>query len=298
MSTSFTALLRREWMQHHRGWAAMMAAPPLLLLLAVVFAPRPDHPLGPALTMMITCLAVTGMGLAVAWLFTAFQLPGLARRDQQDRSIEFWLSLPTSPAASVGATLLMHGLLVPLAAVAFGALASILVGLVVVASAFGVASWAELPGWTMLAAGVAGTLRLAFGACLATLWVAPLALVLMVASALLKRWGVPAVVALVGIGGEVLRRVYGLSIVGDTLRGLVTQAGHAMVFNLHREPAAVRLDPQGDNAAEVLGLLPSWAWRDALDALAALAQPLFVFSLLASVACFWALVALRRRGGR
>ena len=101
----FRTLLLREWMQHRRGWQVLMAVPLVVLALVAVFGTLhvqvedldvgPDAP-GP-LPMALAAVAGVGMlSLGLAWAASMLQSPGLARRDVQDRSIEFWLSLPTS----------------------------------------------------------------------------------------------------------------------------------------------------------------------------------------------------------
>ena len=111
----FSTLLQREWMQHHRGWLVLMLAPPVVALIALLlpFSSVEVGPLQPAELMSMASIVVTLIVLGLAAISVLIQAPGLARRDRQDRSIEFWLSLPPSHAASIGATLLMHLLLVP-----------------------------------------------------------------------------------------------------------------------------------------------------------------------------------------
>ena len=83
-----------------------------------------------------------------------FQTPGLARRDRQDRSIEFWLSLPTSHTASVAAPVLMHLVVVPLLALLIGAAFSYAIGLALIWKVFGAAQALALPWGELIAVGV------------------------------------------------------------------------------------------------------------------------------------------------
>jgi ABC-2 type transport system permease protein len=294
-SSRFMTLLRREWMQHHRGYLVLMGVPPLLLLAVLLLAPNVHmQPSDPTLMMAAAMAAVTGVVLTVSWIAVAFQAPGLARRDTQDRSIEFWLSLPVGHASSIGATLLMHGLLIPLLALAVGFLSSQLIGALAVGMTHGAGALASLPWPQLLVIGFAGLLRAAFGVVLASLWVSPLVLCLMLASAALKRWGVPAVMATLGIGGLVLDKVYGITIVGDTIGGLMHQAGKSLLGASRDEPMEI----DGDNIEQmhnVLGMFPQWAAHDALAALTNLAQPLFVFAIAVAGLCFLGLVQVRRR---
>ncbi|TXI22776.1 MAG: hypothetical protein E6Q67_05595, partial [Roseateles sp.] len=95
MNSHIPTLLLREWMQHKRGWLIAAFAPPLLFLAMLPFGHvsglPTEHPELVALgILMVSACAV----FAICLLVALFQLPGLARRDVQDRSIEFWLSLP------------------------------------------------------------------------------------------------------------------------------------------------------------------------------------------------------------
>ncbi|MFS9605847.1 hypothetical protein, partial [Klebsiella pneumoniae] len=72
-------------------------------------------PLEQAQLVALSAVLVSALaGYGVCLLVALFQLPGLARRDMQDRSIEFWLSLPGRSSESVAATVLAHGWLAPL----------------------------------------------------------------------------------------------------------------------------------------------------------------------------------------
>jgi len=93
MWTRFKTLMLREWMQHHKGWLLVMAVPPLIFLALLPFG-QVEIELAElsamalaAVAMGLCTVAVTG----ISWGAAMLQLPGLARRDQQDRSIEFWL---------------------------------------------------------------------------------------------------------------------------------------------------------------------------------------------------------------
>jgi len=298
--TRFAPLLRREWMQHHRGYLALAVIPPVLLLLVLTLGPdvqiQPALSNAPMVLMPLAIILVTVLVAALTWLGMAFQLPGLARRDQQDRSIEFWLSLPVSHGASVGATLLFHAILVPLAALVIGWAFSHVLGLVMVAMVSGAATWSTLPWGLLLPDALVLLLRMALGLTLATLWVSPLLMVLMLASAGLKRWGVPAVIAGTVGTGLVLHHGFGITGIADTLAQLMQQAA----FALSPWGASERHLHVGENGADLLQVLqvfPSVAGRSAIDALQALASPLFVAAMAVSAACFYGLVLLRQRNG-
>ena len=292
----FNTLLLREWMQHHRGWLVLMLAPPLLILLLVPFGTVEFNPgeLGPmpAVTLaMMAMAAVPALVLGITAVSLLFQTPGLARRDRQDRSIEFWLSLPTSHSASIGATILMHLVLVPLLALTLGALLSHVIGFALVWKVFGPAAAFALPWGMLVSAGAAGLARALLGVLLACAWLMPLLLLTMAASAWLKRWGVPVLGIALGIGHKLLAALYGVTLIGDTVGGLLVNARRAIVHDLPPRNHGV------DATLAWLADASSWFLSDALAALRDLAQPLFLFALLASAAGFWLLVLRRSRNG-
>jgi ABC-2 type transport system permease protein len=307
----FPSLLQREWMQHRLGWIIMLAAPFAVTAILAVFGAVSfdfsNHGNGDDGTvvekvpsaLILACASVGAMvslTLAVACLFALFQAPGLARRDTQDRSIEFWLSLPQGHAQSLSATLLAHLLLVPWAALVAGLAGGLVVSLLVVAKAWSLAAWATLPWGVMLAAAVMMTLRLALGLALALLWLSPLILLTMAASAWLKRWGVPLVACVLVIGGLVLEKLYGITFIGDALRTIGENAGRALFF-ADRSGAQHRLvvNP-GDDLLPYLREVPSWVIGDIGSALQQLATPAFV-AALAVAALGFALLVLRRQRG-
>ena len=306
-SKRFAALLQREWMQHQRGWWIVMAVPVIVLLLVAIYGDvnitlDADGDTSVVRTPSAVLLAMGSLGglaignLALTWLSALVQAPGLARRDLQDRSIEFWLSLPIGHAQSLGATLMTHLLLVPWMALVVGAAGGLLVSLVVVIKAWGVAAWFSLP-WGALVGGLAVTLlRLAAGLVLATLWVAPLLLVAMAASAWLKRWGLPTVVAVVGVTGVVLDSFFDWPIVWETLQIIGRSAGRALIGADRDGPPHLQHVADEDGATQILHALPSWAFEDLGQALHAMLSPVFAAGLAVAAAAFVLLVLRRSRG--
>lgn len=291
-STSrFATLLLREWMQHKRGWLITLLLPPALFLALLPFGEMqgaPDSPLVVGLVpMLITPVAL----FAITWISAMFQLPGLARRDVQDRSIEFWLSLPASHAESIGATLLTHVLLVPLTALATGYLLGVLMSFAVVLKIGGLAGWAHVPWLQVLSLSLPLLLRAVAGVLLMTLWLAPLMLVFMAASAWLKRWGVPAVLLSIGIGGALLTKLYGNPIVWELLSAQRMGALRALMDAPHDLARAI--EEMGSGGAPFAS--GSWALQDLGSALQQAASPNFVGGLLLAAACFGLLVLRRRR---
>jgi hypothetical protein len=293
-TSRFATLLRREWLQHGRGYLLLSLIPAGLMLLGIVIGWKhvQVQPGIPMLAMAISTLGVTWVIVALVCVAVLFQLPGLARRDMQDRSIEFWSSLPVSHTEYVAAPLVVHGFAMPLMALGIGFAASQVLGVLTVCAALGASALLDVPWAMLIGAEVAGLLRMGVGLVLAALWIAPIPLVLMVASAALKRWGVPVVVAGTLIAALVLEKVYGITVVRDTLVALGQHAGHAVLAQpiSHSDP-----QPPIDQLPAMLGQLPAWAGRDAVIALRNLLSLPFAASLAASAACFAGLVALRRR---
>jgi len=287
----FKTLLLREWMQHHRGWLAVMLVPPTLLLGLLMFSGSFHiSPLKPADLMIASIAAVTMMAFTFTAMVVFMQVPGVARRDQQDRSIEFWMSMPTADTMSVGATVLMHVVLVPLIGLGIGYLCSLVIGLLAVTLTSGAPGLLAVPWLNILGGSSAALLRIAFGVVVASLWVTPLLLLAMVASAWLKRLGVPVLIAALVAAHVLLAQFYGITLVGDTIQAMWDHTLHSLI---HGKPDA--LNRQGELVMNSQWpTSPAWLANDALAAVGDLVQPLFVFGVLLGVACF-ALLVLRRR---
>ena len=299
-------LVQREWMQHRFGWLLVMLAPTVLLLLAsfldggIQINVNDDkvslQPLAHAPALVQTgllVLAVTGLTLAMALLAMGFQLPGLAWRDQQDRSIEFWNSLPVGHAQAVAATLATQILLMPALAIGVGMAGGLMASLVSVAITHGPLAWLALP-WAQLtlAMGVL-LLRMLVALVVAMAWLSPLLLLTMAASAWLRRWGVPVVAALTLAGTLIVDRRLPEPVIGPALWLPVTEALHALLyFDAVRGLQVQRLQ-------DVQALLPNLPQRllaDLPPMLSALATPAFALALAAAAAGFALLVLRRQRG--
>lgn len=303
----FATLMRREWLQHRIGWLVLLAAPTLLLLVLLPLAgdhlliqlslDETDLPqvrqLGATLQTMVWSLGLTLLTLVLAVLSVLFQLPGLARRDEQDRSIEFWRSLPVSHGQAVAAQLAMHLGALPLAALLAGALGAQLVALVSIVGVHGIAAWLAQPWAALVAAGLAGLARLALGLVLAMLWLSPLLLLTMAASAWLKRWGVPLVAGLLIAGVKLVDPNLPWPLVRLTLQHLGAEAATALVTQSPLKGAHIA---NPEDLPAWLPDLPLWALQDAGRALAALATPGFVMAL-AGAGLGFALLVWRRRLG-
>jgi len=292
MNTHIPTLLHREWMQHKRGWLIAAFAPPvifmsMLLIPAAKVQGLPTDKLGLAATMALSLctLAVYGICLLVA----LFQLPGLARRDVQDRSIEFWLSLPGRPSESVAATVLAHAWLAPLGGLLIGALLGWPVAAAVVAKQEGLAAMGNVPWGEMLSAFLPMLLRLAAGTALTLLWLAPVIAIMMAASSWLKRLGVPVVLVGGGVSVAVLYKAYDIEWPLLALQGLLVQINGALLGSHSALGAALKVGAPSD--------LWQWASRDLGLALSQLASLQFLGWAAVAAAGFALVVAKRARGG-
>ncbi len=297
---TFTTLIRREWLQHRFGWILLVAIPLGLALLGLSIGQielDSDHAarIGPAFPTMLAMAALTAGTVITFMILSATSLiliTGLARRDHADRSIEFWLSLPTSHTASLAAPLVTHLLLVPAAALVVGLLGGWLVSIVLVTRLASFGEWLAMPWGDLLLAGAALVLRLMAGLPLALMWAAPLLLAVVLANAYLKRWGLPVLLLAVTIGGLVLDRWLGDGVVTQTLNSVLRHAGQSIF-------AANPQTLNGESSGEVFGALkqvPAWALEDFGSALRMLVSPLFVGCLLTGAAMFALLLDWRRRG--
>ena len=292
-------LMRREWLQHRFVWAMLLLVP---LGLAVVLLSFGQVEMGDAMAERPTeqvALVMGGMTIAITaavcfllvWATSVFMTSGLARRDHADRSVEFWLSLPTGHAESYAAPLLVHLLLAPAAALVAGLAGGYVLSLLVVSRFLSLGDWLSLPWAAVVAATLAVTARVLAGLPLATLWLAPLILLAVLANALFKRWGLPVLAVGLGLGGVVLKHVFGQPMLSQALARLGSEAATALVGASQTPPA-----PAGTSPVEVLKSVPVWAMQDFGAALSAAASPAMLGALAVAAALFAALVYWRRQG--
>lgn len=293
-STRFKTLMQREWMQHHRGWLIVMLTLPLIVLLAMPFGSiQLDSHVPPPTLLVAAVIGMSTFGVfGVTFMVTSFQLSGLARRDTQDRTIEFWLSLPGSHSESILATLLMHTVFVFVLALGIGAAMGVPLSIATLITVSGPGALTDVSWWALAVAGAAGLARLALGTLLFTLWLAPLFMIMMAASAWLKRWGTPAVIAAVVIGGNVLDKFYGNTIVWDLLQTQFDGAGRAMLDANNQMRDGSQLPHEMGN---FISQFAGWALHDAGAALAQTASLHFVGGLIVAAACFGLVVLYRRQ---
>ncbi|MBV8603975.1 MAG: hypothetical protein JO224_04760 [Pelomonas sp.] len=291
-SSRFSTLLLREWLQHKRGWLLTLVLPPVIFLVLLTFGEAhglPDMPLAAGLLPVLMTMLVV-LGIAAASI--GFQLPGLARRDVQDRSIEFWLSLPASHSESLAATLLAHVLLVPLAAVALGFGAGFVIAAAFAVKMGGFAGLAAVPWGQVAALALPGALRVAAGVVLALVWAAPLILLTMAASAWFKRWSVAVIVGTLVLTCTILPKIYDFVLVRDWLRAQTKGAWNALLAN-----------PQqlADSPEQIAGIGSASAWQwaiaDFVGELHNLASLQMLSGLTLAALGFYLLVLRRQRAG-
>ena len=302
----FRSLMLREWMQHRNGWLVLLLAPSLLMAGlglfdgrgldlrlgddAVTLAQLSQLPL--VLQTLGWTLATTGLALLLVSLTVLFQLPGLARRDQQDRSIEFWRSLPTGHAQSIAATLLMHLLVLPAGALAAALLGAQLVALLAIVPQHGLLPWLQQPWAALLASLPLAIVRLWVGLLCAVLWLSPLLLLTMAASAWLKRWALPVVTAASLLGVYWLDARLPMPLVAPAFNRIGTEALYALLApDLVEGRHAIQLDALSETVAS----LPLALLHDGLRVLASAATPAFGAALLGAALGFALLVRRRQR---
>jgi ABC-2 type transport system permease protein len=288
MNTHIPTLLLREWMQHKRGWLIAAFAPPILFLALLPFSHMDGRPDGTLEMMALAILVISSCAIyAIALLVALFQLPGLARRDVQDRSIEFWLSLPGRPSESVASTVLAHAWLAPVGAAVVGAAFGLPIALSLLGMKFGWADTMTLHWGEVVMGALPLLLRGLVGTVLLTLWLLPLIFVLMAASAWLKRLGVPVVLVGGGVAVAVMHNVYGIDWPLNALLDLNQHINHALLYSGHGLVSELQsglnlggylLQDLGQSAAELLSLS-------------------FVGWMAVAAAGFALVVAKRARGG-
>ena len=293
-------LMRREWLQHRFVWAMLTLVPLGLAVVLLSFghvdmgdamAARPPADVAAVMGSMTIVITAAILFLLV-WITSVFVTSSLARRDHGDRSIEFWLSLPTGHAESYVAPLLVHLLLAPAVALLVGLAGGYAMSLLVVSRFLSFSEWLSLPWGHIVGATVALTGRVLAGLPLATLWLSPLILLAVLCNALFKRWGLPVLSVGLGLAGVVLKYVFGQPMLGQALERLFNGAATALLGASQQSPTG------GDrpSAVDTLGALPAWAVQDFGAALSAAASPAMLAAVAVSAALFAAVVYWRRQG--
>lgn len=293
-------LMQREWLQHRFAWTLLVLVPLALAVLPLAFgqvefdaSDRVRE--GPDLALMIalgSTMATTAVLFLIVWITSLFIAVGTPRRDHGDRSIEFWLSLPTGHTESLVAPLVVHLLLAPAAALVLGWIASFLVTLLLVTRFEGIGAWLALPWAHLLGAGLSIVARVAAGLPLATLWLLPLVLLAMLSNALFRRLGLPVLAVALSVGSLVMSQVFGQPWLMQAMGRMVREAGLALTGASGKNMSLT----SDDDPTFFLNALPGWALRDWLAAVQALATPAFMGVLVVSSVLLAALVLWRRRG--
>lgn len=290
-------LALREWMQHGRAWLWLAAVPLALLVVAALFGHLETNDVGrdvitPAVIFYVSGgVGVVGM-CALALLVAALQAPGLARRDVQDRSIEFWLSLPVDHWRAVLVPMAMLLVGMPLLIMAIALLAAPVLGGLVTLRLAGAGGLGQLdwPGYA--AAWAALGLRMAVGITVGALWLAPLAALAMAVSAWLKRWGTVVFVGAVFLGAELLSKVYDLHWPQQALFDALRRAaeGYTLIGGANTLPAVEQLGTTG------FGPVAHALLADVTALLGGLVSVPFALGLGVAALGVWAQVLRRQRG--
>jgi ABC-2 type transport system permease protein len=294
----FTTLMRREWLQYRFGWTMAALTPLAILLLFAAFADVQFGDLdkvGDALPAALAVGAIAGvmaLMLLDLSLTSGIIVAGMARRDHGDRSIEFWLSQPIGHSSSLAAPLVVHLFLVPAAALVIGLAGGYVVSLVLVGRVAGVAQWLALPWGDIIPASLAMALRLLAGVALATVWLSPLILLLILLLAWFRAWGLVILALGIVLGSALLKRVFGEPLLADTLLALLA---HAATSIIHGGSGTLRIEGTNEGLA-ALRFVPAWALSDLGASVRELAQPLLAGAVAFAAGCFALLVEWRQRG--
>lgn len=290
MNNHIPTLLLREWMQHKRGWLISALTPPLLFL-ALLLIPEATVQGLPTQQLSLTALGVVGISTMTVYgiclLFGLFQLPGLTRRDTQDRSIEFWLSLPGRPTESVAATVLAHGWLAPLGGLLAGAVLGVPLAAAIIAKQTGLTGAMSVPWGDVIVSGLPILLRIVAGSLLALLWMLPVIFTLMAASAWLKRLGTPLVLVGGAVAVAVLHKAYSIDWPMEAIKAWNIQVITTLINDPNSLPKAVMSDTN----------LWTWALYDFGHAVAELGSLQFLGWAAVAAAGFALVVMKRSRAG-
>ena len=293
-------LMRREWLQHRFSWALLMLVPLALAVVPMAFGTVEfDSEMAqrapPELALMVASISIlvsAGVIFLLVWVTSLFITTSLPRRDHADRSVEFWLSLPTGHAESYAAPLLVHLVLAPAAALLVGLLGGYAISLLLVVRFVGFGEWLALPWNSVLPGTLAVVARVMVGLPLATLWLSPLILLAMLCNAWFRRLGIPVVVVGLSLSSVLLKAVFGQPLLADSLSALGRNAGLALAG---ASGQGLTINDEMPPAQALEGMA-SWAWHDFLAALQATANPLFLATLVVSAGLFTVLVLWRQRG--
>jgi len=290
-ATRFKTLMLREWLQNRWTWLIATGSLPALVLLVLPFGQVqfPDELPAHHVALTVVCFSAAAAAL-IAWVTTLFTASGLARRDVQDRSIEFWLSLPSTHSEHVGAQYLMHAWVFPIGALLLGLVAgNVLTPLMLVKwQGFAVLAsidWASVVRIVLVFVGIALVAMTALA-----LWLSPVLLTIMAASAWVKRLALPLLV----VAGALLAN---LPMTQGPVRAFVgrwAELAGTPVDGVFRVVATLAV-PQHE--WERLALPPKEAGSFFVELARDLATPQFVASLMVAALGAALIIAKRRRNG-
>ncbi len=292
--------MQREWLQHRFAWSLLVLVP-LALLLALTWFGHVDLDnadrarLGAALPTVLALASIAAtltLMFLIVWFSSLIIVSGLARRDQADRSVEFWMSLPLSHSESLAAPLIVHLLIVPACALALGLAGGYAVSAVVVSRAADFGAWLALPWGTVVPASLALTLRLLAGLPLATLWLLPLILLVVLTTAWFGRWGWVLLTVGLGLGSYLLKRIFGEPLLNETVTQLFKNAARALIPAMGSDGSPVE---HPSDFVDAFQKVPAWLAGDLASALRELGSPLLLGALLFSAACFYLIISWRQR---
>jgi ABC-2 type transport system permease protein len=130
------------------------------------------------------------------------------------------------------------------------------------------------------------------GLALATVWLSPLILLVVLMTAWFRGWGWVILIVGIGLGSELLKRVFGEPLLSNTLLQLMA---HAATSFIHGGGGTLKVEG-AQEGLDALRAVPVWALGDLGASLRDLASPLLVGALAFAAACFALLVEWRRRG--
>ncbi len=292
-------LMLREWFQYRFAWL-MTAVIPLalaVLLLSVghiEFDGSGADPAPPAQALAAAATAITcGLMMLLYTVTGLVTVIALARRDHADRSVEFWLSLPVGHTRSFAVPMGVHLVLLPLAALGLGLLASVVTSALLVSRVHGFSAWLALPWGDVLTLAATMVVRVVAGWPLAVLWVLPVVLVAMLMFAWLRRWGLVILGLALALAVSPLGELWGAKWLPQAVAALFAGAARSIVSG-HGH-----IEINDGNAAQVIEVLSGasqWLWLDIIGSIRNLASPLLVGAWVVAALCFVGLVQWRRRG--
>ena len=284
----FKTLLLREWLQNRWTWAVVVCTLPVLMLVVMPFGDVKMVPNTPVQLVAGVVIALSAVvAVLAAWATVLFMAPGLARRDSQDRSIEFWLSLPSTHPEHVGAQYVSHALLFPLGALAAGVGFGLVLMPIILLKWQGMAALTAVD-WPALLAWLGGAAASAvLSLLLAALWLSPVVMVLMATSAWVKRLALP----LLAIAATALAN---WPTTAPVVRAAMVSYGN-MVGALLDGP--VRVFFTGSTSAlKEMELESQTLLGHVQGSLTDLASPQFAVSIAVALLAAFALVLRRQRG--